>query len=510
MFKKFLPIAALVISVQFNAFSQVGIGTTSPATTLDVKGVPTNSTIADGMIVPTLTGNELKAKDAVYGSSHNGTIVYVTAAVTSASAKTTNVNSPGYFYYDGSVWQRIVTGSSTDNIYSTDGTIGSGRTVNVTNTLNFDAGTLFLDGTNNRIGIGTATPTEKLDLVGNFKFTGSIMPQNNAGISGQFLRSYGSGQNANWGYLLYANARQGLCAAGGNPSTGDVYGIEQVSSAQSGTTPAFRLYSSGSVASHIAFGKYTNATAFTEWMRINTDGNVGIGTATPTEKLDLTGNVKFSGALMPNNTAGTAGQVLVSNGAGSAPNWVNVPNMTYGDIKTGIQSADHGGWVKLDGRAKSTLSSDQQTRATALGIGTNLPDATNSCLIQNGTALGSVSGSNNKTITQANLPNINLTAASVTAGTPSGTIGGGGAHFHSLGGSIVQRTGVSGGPTPGVFSDGGPGSLVFTNTEPNHTHTFTGIALPGHAHNVPLGGSGTALDITPKSLSVNTFIYLGN
>jgi hypothetical protein len=387
MFKKFLPIAALVISVQFNAFSQVGIGTTSPATTLDVKGAPTNSTIADGMIAPTLTGNELKAKDAVYGSDHRGTIVYVSAAVTSASAKTTNVNSTGYFYYDGSVWQRIVTGSSTDNIYTTNGTIGSGRTVNVTNTVNFDAGTLFLDGTNNRIGIGTSTPTEKLDL---------------------------------------------------------------------------------------------------------------------------TGNVKFSGALMPNNTAGTAGQVLVSNGAGSAPNWVNVPNMTYGDIKTGIQTVDHGGWVKLDGRVKSTLSADQQIRATALGIVTNLPDATNSCLIQNGTALGSVSGSNSKTITQANLPNINLTAASVTAGTPSGTIGGGGAHSHNLSAFIRYRTGVTGGPTPGVFSDGASGNLVSTDAEPNHTHTFSGSALPGHTHNVPLGGSGTALDITPKSLSVNTFIYLGN
>jgi hypothetical protein len=51
------------------------------------------------------------------------------------------------------------------------------------------------------------------------------------------------------------------------------------------------------------------------------EGNTGIGTAAPTEKLDVAGNVKFSGALMPNNLAGTAGQVLRSAGAGIAPVW---------------------------------------------------------------------------------------------------------------------------------------------------------------------------------------------
>jgi hypothetical protein len=51
------------------------------------------------------------------------------------------------------------------------------------------------------------------------------------------------------------------------------------------------------------------------------EGNTGIGIAVPTEKLDVVGNVKFSGALMPANTAGTSGQVLRSSGAGAAPVW---------------------------------------------------------------------------------------------------------------------------------------------------------------------------------------------
>jgi plastocyanin len=54
----------------------------------------------------------------------------------------------------------------------------------------------------------------------------------------------------------------------------------------------------------------------------NLNGNVGINNTTPTEKLDVTGNLKFSGALKPNNLAGSAGQVLTSQGGSSAPTWV--------------------------------------------------------------------------------------------------------------------------------------------------------------------------------------------
>lgn len=52
-------------------------------------------------------------------------------------------------------------------------------------------------------------------------------------------------------------------------------------------------------------------------------GYVGINTAliNTTEQLTVTGNVRFSGALMPNGTAGTSGQVLQSAGAGAPPTW---------------------------------------------------------------------------------------------------------------------------------------------------------------------------------------------
>jgi hypothetical protein len=74
---------------------------------------------------------------------------------------------------------------------------------------------------------------------------------------------------------------------------------------------------------HIAFFTTPNATQSNaaERMRILGSGNIGINNSVPTEKLDVTGNIRFSGALMPNNAAGTSGQVLVSAGAGAAPTW---------------------------------------------------------------------------------------------------------------------------------------------------------------------------------------------
>jgi len=61
---------------------------------------------------------------------------------------------------------------------------------------------------------------------------------------------------------------------------------------------------------------------------ISASGNVGIGTVTPTQRLHVVGNVQFSGALMPGGNAGTTGQVLVSQGAGNAPQWQNPSALT--------------------------------------------------------------------------------------------------------------------------------------------------------------------------------------
>ena len=196
----------------------------------------------------------------------------------------------------------------------------------------------------------------------------------------------------------------------------------------------------------------------------------------------------------------------------SSNNWSKISMYsevnTFGDIKTGIQSADHSGWVKLDGRAKSTLTTSQQTAATALGIGNNLPDANNAYLVQNGGTLGAVTGANSKTISRANLPNVTLTSSS------------NGEHQHAL--PFVANSSGS-----NIF-DFVFGSSTLTSANTNQKlelfNTSNSGAAEGtekhylnreegdHNHTIDLNGNVTQtnLDITPKSLSINTFIYLGN
>lgn len=169
--------------------------------------------------------------------------------------------------------------------------------------------------------------------------------------------------------------------------------------------------------------------------------------------------------------------------------------INFGDVKTGFQSGDHNGWVRLDGRAKSLLSASQQAQATALGIGINLPNATNAFLVQNGTTIGSVSSSNTKTITQANLPLYNL---------PTTTTSSSGNHTHTFLDVIWSENRGQNNRTVGA------GAATDNDNDPYFRNATTDAA-GSHTHTVTVssGGSGAAFDITPQSLSVNTFIYLG-
>ena len=157
-------------------------------------------------------------------------------------------------------------------------------------------------------------------------------------------------------------------------------------------------------------------------------------------------------------------------------NWMEMTFSAVGDIKQGFQASDHNGWIKLDGRLITSLSSSQQTNAISLGFSTNLPDAKSSVLMQNDSTLGSVTGSNTKTISQSNLPNINLTGTAIFNDSKS------------------------------FNSETGNGNSAFGSTTPIANYAIT----KNVSVNVPLGGSDTPLDITPQTLSVNTFVYLGN
>lgn len=238
-------------------------------------------------------------------------------------------------------------------------------------------------------------------------------------------------------------------------------------------------------------------------------------------EVNLQAGITYNVALITNanRDSGDYDRVYYKMVAGNLP----INQYTLGDVKTGIQTGDHNGWVKLDGRLKSTLTASQQTQATVLGIGTNLPDATNAVLMQSSGTLGTVTGSMSTTLAQDQLPNIaptitvNSTVASMqNAGyhdhpirvVPSSTGGyasGNASAFKNLmvptteaDADITDRIGGAYYVTTGIIGSSGDHSHIM-NT---HTHTASATSING-------GVTQQAIDKTPRSLVVNTFIYLG-
>ncbi|MES2772573.1 MAG: FG-GAP repeat protein [Bacteroidota bacterium] len=149
----------------------------------------------------------------------------------------------------------------------------------------------------NKVGIGTATPAVSsiLDITSTEK--GMLIPrmdstQRNAIASpAQGLLIYQT--NGNGGFYYYAGTTWNKVGGGGN-----------------------------------------------EWLinannNIYTGKNVGIANNNPTEKLDITGNIKTTGEIKPNGTAGLANQVLTATGTGS---------MVWANAATGELTSGSGTW----------------------------------------------------------------------------------------------------------------------------------------------------------------------
>jgi hypothetical protein len=182
-------------------------------------------------------------------------------------------------------------------------------------------------------------------------------------------------------------------------------------------------------------------------------------------------------------------------GKGAASGAASASGCLLGDQKFGFQSTDHGGWIKLNGRIKVGLTPTQQTQATALGFGANIPDFSDRSIVtSSGTkSLLSTGGAATTTLTQANLPAVSLV---------------GGNHGHSVSDpghnhSLPQANN-------GTFTSNGAAGSPFGGSSYGSGSSFTGIGIAASGNlSIPLGGSGTALATQSPYVAMNAYVCLG-
>ena len=188
---------------------------------------------------------------------------------------------------------------------------------------------------------------------------------------------------------------------------------------------------SGNFKSNMVFlTKPTGVSVPTERLRIDYNGYVGIGTASPTTMLDVNGSTKIAGSLTAGgllypSTNGTSGQVLTSNGTGGV-NWQNL-SLTAG---SGISIA--GGTISATGLTTSNLASNA-------GI-------INTQLANSAITIGSTSISLGNTA--ATLTGLTSVSSTTFSGTWSGStiaVGNGGTGLTSPGasGNVLTSNGTS-------------------------------------------------------------------
>ncbi|REC52840.1 MULTISPECIES: hypothetical protein [Chryseobacterium] len=186
---KLLPLSLFFIGIKtLSQVGNVGINTSSPQATLDIRGkndtgslgnsIPGAVSANDGILVP-------RVNSLATSGSTNGQLVYLIADA--------GTFTKGFHYWNGSVWTKL----GATNIYENNGIIGSGRTVGITDNVNFDTNTFVINGTNNNIGIGTNAPNTNSILDMSSSDKGILIPRVNLTSSTQDLNGDGDNNVAN-------------------------------------------------------------------------------------------------------------------------------------------------------------------------------------------------------------------------------------------------------------------------------------------------------------------------
>ena len=219
-------ITFLFLCIAFSGYSQIGVGTTAPDSTLDIVAAnPTGtSTAVDGILIPRVDRQRALSMTGIIAS----TMIYVNSVATgTATGKAINVTSTGFYFYDGTLWQKITTGTNNNwTLTGNSGTTGANY-VGTSDAVDFKLSTSGAE----RMRVTSAGPV----IINNTAapIAGDRFSVYNTASSDYAINGYSTltgvgvyGQNTGTGYGIYGlNNSTGIAVMGIATATGaGVYG----------------------------------------------------------------------------------------------------------------------------------------------------------------------------------------------------------------------------------------------------------------------------------------------
>lgn len=116
--RNFLNYCLVLLLFPNSSFSQVGIGTSEPKATLDININSNNYNAPDGVLIPRISGDDLRAKSNLYTEYQDGAMIFVTSPDSAPQDKTVDVISSGFYYYN-SVKEKWIKISGSNNLWMT-------------------------------------------------------------------------------------------------------------------------------------------------------------------------------------------------------------------------------------------------------------------------------------------------------------------------------------------------------------------------------------------------------
>ena len=267
-------------TILYDLLGSVGIGTTTPAATLEVNGSAQIDGTANLNALANFSGGINLNSTAGYHQTSVGTF-YIDApdyvggrfTVTSGGNVGIGVSAPA---------NKLVVGGIAEFIANVG--LGTGTPANQLEV----AGTAQFDG---KVGIGTSVPANPLEVVGTAQFDGSVGIGTSTPaaplqvVTGSFPAA-----------LISSSSAYGTWSEIQNTSTGGTNWAIISTGTDNGYAPGTLLFDCASGPGS------TTANVLT----LQSDGNVGIGTGTPANKLEVAGTAQIDGYLGIGTSSPTA------------------------------------------------------------------------------------------------------------------------------------------------------------------------------------------------------------